>query len=103
MTVRCWRRSWPTRACPRRYAASAVSTWRRSSWRSLDAPRQRPPRRATARYSNSFNWLDEEGEIDVSPMIKMRPPKIPETPVPVLSDDHVRRPIRRYGSARRAD
>src|SRR6266568_3586069 len=37
-----------------------------------------------------FNWLDEEGEIEVSPMMKMRPPKITEKPVPVLSDDQVR-------------
>jgi site-specific recombinase XerD len=35
-----------------------------------------------------FKWLDDEGEIDKSPMAKMRPPKIPEKPVPVLSDDH---------------
>ena len=37
-----------------------------------------------------FNWLDDEGEIESSPMAKMRPPKIPEKAVPVLSDDHVR-------------
>jgi site-specific recombinase XerC len=38
-----------------------------------------------------FGWLDEEGEIDRSPMAKMRPPKIPDIPVPVLPDDDVRR------------
>lgn len=51
------------------------------------------PASAATRYRSLqqlFNWLDEEGEIDTSPMIKMRPPKIPEKPVPVLSDDHVR-------------
>jgi site-specific recombinase XerC len=51
------------------------------------------PASAATRYRSLqqlFNWLDEEGEIDASPMIKMRPPKIPEQPVPVLSDDHVR-------------
>jgi site-specific recombinase XerD len=37
-----------------------------------------------------FNWLEDEGEIAGWPMAKMRPPKIPEKPVPVLSDDHVR-------------
>jgi site-specific recombinase XerD len=37
-----------------------------------------------------FKWLDDEGEISGSPMIKMRPPIIPEQPVPVLSDDQVR-------------
>ena len=51
------------------------------------------PASAARRYRSLqqlFNWLDEEGEIDASPMTKMRPPKIPEKPVPVLSDDHVR-------------
>jgi site-specific recombinase XerD len=51
------------------------------------------PASAATRYRSLqrlFNWLDEEGEIDASPMIKMRPPKIPEAPVPVLSDDQVR-------------
>ncbi|MBV9384562.1 MAG: phage integrase N-terminal SAM-like domain-containing protein, partial [Streptosporangiaceae bacterium] len=38
-----------------------------------------------------FRWLDDEGEIDASPMAKMRRPIIPEQPVPVLSDDEVRR------------
>jgi site-specific recombinase XerC len=51
------------------------------------------PSSAATRYRSLqqlFNWLDDEGEIDASPMAKMRPPKIPEKPVPVLSDDHVR-------------
>jgi len=51
------------------------------------------PASAATRYRSLqqlFNWLDDEGEIDASPMSKMRPPKIPEQPVPVLSDDHVR-------------
>jgi site-specific recombinase XerD len=30
-----------------------------------------------------FGWLAEEGEITSSPMAKMKPPKIPEQPVPV--------------------
>jgi site-specific recombinase XerD len=38
-----------------------------------------------------FNWLEEEGEITGSPMAKMHPPIIPEQPVPVLSDDEIRR------------
>jgi site-specific recombinase XerC len=51
------------------------------------------PASAATRYRSLqqlFSWLDEEGEIDASPMIKMRPPKIPEKPVPVLSDDQIR-------------
>jgi len=31
-----------------------------------------------------FKWLDDEGEISRSPMVKMRPPIIPEQAVPVL-------------------
>jgi site-specific recombinase XerD len=32
-----------------------------------------------------FTWLDDEGEIDSSPVAKMKPPRIPEQPVPVPS------------------
>jgi site-specific recombinase XerC len=52
------------------------------------------PAFAATRYRSLqqlFNWLDEEGEIDGSPMAKMRLPKIPEKPVPVLPDDDIRR------------
>ena len=52
------------------------------------------PSSAATRYRSLqqlFGWLDEEGEIDRSPMVKMRPPKIPEKPVPVLPDEDVRR------------
>jgi site-specific recombinase XerC len=52
------------------------------------------PASAATRYRSLqqlFNWLDEEGEITGSPMAKMRPPKIPEKPVPVLPDDDVKR------------
>jgi site-specific recombinase XerC len=52
------------------------------------------PASAATRYRSLqqlFNWLDEEGEITGSPMAKMRPPKIPEKPVPVLPDDDIRR------------
>jgi site-specific recombinase XerD len=37
-----------------------------------------------------FRWLEDDGEITRSPMAKMRPPKIPEKPVPVLTEDEVR-------------
>jgi site-specific recombinase XerD len=33
-----------------------------------------------------FNWLLEEGENRTSPMARMRPPRLPEAPVPVLRD-----------------
>ncbi len=54
--------------------------------------RTAPPSAAT-RYRSLqqiFGWLDEEGKIDGSPVVKTRPPKIPEKPVPVLPDDDVR-------------
>jgi site-specific recombinase XerD len=52
------------------------------------------PSSAATRYRSLqqfFRWLDEEGEIDASPMAKTRPPIIPEQPVPVLHDDQVRK------------
>lgn len=52
------------------------------------------PASAATRYRSLqqfFRWLDEEGEVDGSPMARMRPPIIPEQPVPVLADDQVRR------------
>jgi site-specific recombinase XerC len=36
-------------------------------------------------------WLEDEGEIAADPMAKMKPPAIPEQPVPVLPDDALRR------------
>ena len=39
------------------------------------------------RLQQLFRWLDEEGEIPQSPMAKMRPPQVPEQPVPVVSDE----------------
>jgi site-specific recombinase XerD len=38
-----------------------------------------------------FRWLTEEGEIAESPMRNMKPPIIPEMPVPVLTDDEIKR------------
>jgi site-specific recombinase XerC len=52
------------------------------------------PSSAATRYRSLqqlFSWLDDEGEITGSPMAKMRPPIIPEKPVPVLPDDDIRR------------
>ncbi|HEX3426066.1 MAG TPA: phage integrase N-terminal SAM-like domain-containing protein, partial [Acidimicrobiales bacterium] len=43
--------------------------------------------RALARF---FLYLVEEGEITVSPMARMKPPLVPEVPVPVLGDDELR-------------
>jgi site-specific recombinase XerD len=38
-----------------------------------------------------FKWLEDEGEITQSPMGRMKPPIIPETPVPVLSESQLKR------------
>jgi site-specific recombinase XerD len=38
-----------------------------------------------------FKWLAEEGEISESPMARMKPPKVPDVPVPVVTDDELRR------------
>ena len=42
--------------------------------------------RALQRY---FRWLVEEGEIKESPMARMRPPKVPEQPPEILSNDDI--------------
>jgi hypothetical protein len=38
-----------------------------------------------------YGWLEEEGEISANPMAKMRPPIVPEHPVPIVPDDGLRR------------
>jgi len=47
-----------------------------------------------AKHSRSlqqlFRWLVDDGEVDTSPMAKMRPPAVPEKPVDVLTDDELR-------------
>lgn len=49
---------------------------------------------ASARYRALrvfFRWLMEEGEIKDDPMVRMRPPKVPEAPVDVLREDDLRK------------
>lgn len=38
-----------------------------------------------------WRWLEDDGEIPVSPMAKMSPPSVPEQPVPIFTDDELRR------------
>lgn len=38
-----------------------------------------------------WKWLEREGEIERSPMALMSPPAVPEQPVPILTDDELRR------------
>lgn len=37
-----------------------------------------------------FGWLVEEGEVPASPMARMRPPRLPEAPPPVLREPELR-------------
>jgi len=36
-----------------------------------------------------FRWLVDDGEIEGSPMERMRPPAVPEQPVPIVIDAHI--------------
>ena len=52
------------------------------------------PATAANRYRSLkvfYAWLEDEGEIAVNPMAKMKPPAIPEQPIPVVPDDALRR------------
>ena len=69
-------------------------------------------RPATANHSyrgllRFFGWLVEEGEIKDSPMARMKPPRIPEDPPPVLTEAEIRRLLntcaRSQGSEDRRD
>jgi site-specific recombinase XerD len=47
---------------------------------------------AAQRYASLrqfFRWAVEEGELDVSPMDGIKKPRVPDKPVPVLSDDQL--------------
>jgi site-specific recombinase XerD len=52
-------------------------------------------RRAAATYYKVlkllYQWLEDEDELPASPMTKMRPPIVPDQPVPVIPDDGLRR------------
>jgi site-specific recombinase XerD len=51
------------------------------------------PASARVRYASLrqfFAWLEDDGELTSSPMAKMRPPAVPEIPVPVLRLDDLK-------------
>jgi site-specific recombinase XerD len=51
------------------------------------------PATANNRYrglQRFFSWLVQEGEIRESPMARMKPPRVPENPPPVLSEAQVK-------------
>jgi len=52
------------------------------------------PATAANRYRSLqqlFRWAVDEGEIRESPMARMRPPKVPESPPPVLRDEELKK------------
>lgn len=52
------------------------------------------PNTASNRYrglQQYFNWLVDEGEIENSPMVKMKPPRVPEQPPDVISEEDIDR------------
>lgn len=52
------------------------------------------PSTAQTRYKGLrvfFGWLLAEGEIDVDPMANVKPPTVPEEPVPILTGDDLAR------------
>jgi site-specific recombinase XerD len=59
-----------------------------------DLLQRRAPATAATRYKVLrilYAWLEEEEEIDASPMAKMRPPIVPEQPVSIVPEDGLRR------------
>jgi site-specific recombinase XerD len=65
------------------FVADQVARWR--------------PNTARNRYlalKRFFNWLADEGLIDVSPMARTRPPRVPEEPVPLVTDETVKAILR---------
>src|SRR6266700_523852 len=55
---------------------------------------RRKPATAANRYRSLrvfYYWLEDEGEIEVNPMARLRQPAVPEQPVPVLDQDVLRR------------
>lgn len=41
-----------------------------------------------------WRWCVEEGELKASPMVRMRPPAIPEAPVPVIAEEDLKKLLR---------
>jgi site-specific recombinase XerC len=55
------------------------------------------PKTAQVRYGDIgqfFNWCLKKGECDVHPMARMKPPAVPEVPVPVSPDADLKPPFK---------
>lgn len=53
----------------------------------------RSPATASNRFralQQFFKWLVEEEAIDTNPMAKMKPPHVPEKPVPIVPEEQIR-------------
>ena len=60
----------------------------------------RAPATASNRHralNRFFGFLVEEGELTSNPMERMRPPKVPESPPPVLTEDQLRALLKTCG------
>lgn len=58
------------------------------------------PSTAATRYrclQQFFGWLVEDGEIQTSPMVNMKPPTVTEPPVPVVPEDDLQRLLKVCG------
>jgi site-specific recombinase XerD len=58
-----------------------------------DILERRKPSTANQRFRGCqrfFNYLVAEGDLEASPMARMKPPRVPESPVPVLRDEELR-------------
>jgi integrase/recombinase XerC len=52
------------------------------------------PATASTRYKQLqalYRWLEDEEEIAVNPMARMKPPVVPDKPIPVVPEDALRR------------
>jgi len=63
----------------------------------LDQHSRLKPSTAASRYAglrSFFKWAVDQAQIEASPIGKMPPPKVPDVPVPVLTDDQVKAILR---------
>jgi site-specific recombinase XerD len=70
-------------------AAASIKREHIEAWLVHLAELGRSPSTIANRYRSLqqlFRWLEDEGEIERSPMVKMRPPAAPEQPVGVLTE-----------------
>src|SRR5262249_8879359 len=71
-----------------------------------DLAERRSPATVSKRYMSVrvfFGWCVEEGEITVSPMANMKPPPIPEKPVPLVDEDALTKLLGACGGKEFAD